>query len=96
MAQHFTMSQQLSGSIDRWIARQRDPSLTRPEAIRRLIEAGLNARDKLSAASPGGSGASGSRKPPTAPRARKPAPKAKALSMSKEAQIRALREQDAG
>ena len=29
-------------------------------------------------------------------RARKPAPKAKALSMSKEAQIRALREQDAG
>ena len=29
-------------------------------------------------------------------RARKPAPKAKALPMSKEAQIRALREQDAG
>ena len=35
-------------------------------------------------------------KPAAASRARKPAPKAKALPMSKEAQIRALREQDAG
>ena len=66
------------------------------EAIRRLIEAGLNATAKLSAASPGSSGSGGSSKPATdklspAPPPRKP-PRAKPLTMSKEAQIRALRE----
>jgi transcriptional regulator with XRE-family HTH domain len=54
---------------------------------------------------PGGSTPGSTRKPAarakTAPRAKKPgknasAPKAKALPMSKEAQIRALREQEAG
>lgn len=30
-------------SLDEWIAERREPSLTRPEAIRRLIEAGLKA-----------------------------------------------------
>ena len=28
-------------NLDAWIARQRDPKLTRPEAIRRLVELGL-------------------------------------------------------
>jgi hypothetical protein len=30
-------------SLDKWVAGQDDPMLTRPEAIRRLIEAGLKA-----------------------------------------------------
>jgi hypothetical protein len=29
------------GTLDAWIAKQREPDLTRPEAIRRLVEAGL-------------------------------------------------------
>jgi hypothetical protein len=28
-------------TIDRWIAQQNDPSIDRPEAIRRLVEIGL-------------------------------------------------------
>jgi len=66
------------------------------EVLRRLIELGLG---KAPTAAPSGGSA---RKPAAttkpAPRAKKPgqrtpAPKAKALRMSKEAQIRALREQ---
>jgi hypothetical protein len=30
--------------IDEWITRQSDPALTRPEAIRRLVELGLKAK----------------------------------------------------
>ena len=34
------------GRLDAWIARQREP-LSRPEAIRRLVEAGLKAKPTL-------------------------------------------------
>jgi len=30
--------------VDQWIAKQKEPGLTRPEAIRRLVELGLKAR----------------------------------------------------
>lgn len=30
--------------IDAWISRQKEPDLTRPEAIRRLVEIGLKAK----------------------------------------------------
>jgi hypothetical protein len=72
---------------------------TEAEAIRRLIEAGLKAKT----ASSGGTGSGGSGKPakpskPAAPRARKPAQDrmtSQATPTSKEAQLRALREQGA-
>jgi hypothetical protein len=90
--------------IDDWAFANRIRS--RGEAIRRLIEVGLKARQV--AAPSGGSTPKreprGSRPDPAKSRAtkkpatgkRSPAPKAKALPMSKEAQIRALREQGAG
>jgi hypothetical protein len=31
-------------TLDQWIARQKDAELTRPEAIRRLVELGLKAK----------------------------------------------------
>ena len=31
-------------TLDDWIAKQKEPELTRPEAIRRLVEIGLKAR----------------------------------------------------
>ena len=31
----------LLDTLDKWIEKQRDPDLSRPEAIRRLVEAGL-------------------------------------------------------
>jgi hypothetical protein len=34
------------GALDAWIAKQKEPSLTRPEAIRRLVELGLKAKHK--------------------------------------------------
>jgi len=33
-------------AIDDWISKQKDPELTRPEAIRRLIEGALKVRHK--------------------------------------------------
>jgi hypothetical protein len=33
-------------SLDAWIAKQKEPGLTRPEAIRRLVEIGLKAKGK--------------------------------------------------
>jgi transcriptional regulator with XRE-family HTH domain len=59
----------------------------------------LNTTEKSSAASPGGSGSGGSSKPQrqsvaTEKPATRKAPRAKAAAMSKEAQIRALRERD--
>jgi hypothetical protein len=33
-------------AVDKWIARQDDPALDRPEAIRRLVELGLKAKGK--------------------------------------------------
>jgi len=32
--------------LDAWIAKQKEPSLTRPEAIRRLVEIGLRSKQK--------------------------------------------------
>jgi hypothetical protein len=34
------------GAIDAWIVKQKDPGLTRPEAIRRLVELGLTVKTK--------------------------------------------------
>ena len=31
-------------TLDAWISRQKEPDLTRPEAIRRLVELGLKAK----------------------------------------------------
>ncbi len=36
----------LLATLDGWIAKQREPDLTRPEAIRRLVELGLTAKTK--------------------------------------------------
>src|SRR4051812_33488589 len=61
--------------LDAWIARQPGPKPTRPEAIRRLIEAGLNATENSSVASDTGTDPAGSDKPARAKpaaRARKP------------------------
>jgi hypothetical protein len=33
-------------ALDAWISRQKDPDLSRPEAIRRLVELGLKANGK--------------------------------------------------
>ena len=70
---------------------------TESEAIRRLIEAGLSGQaapkpEPSSASEPGGDQAA----EPVAskPSPRKTPPRAKAAAMSKEAQIRALRERD--
>jgi hypothetical protein len=40
-------------ALDAWISRQKDPELTRPEAIRRLVELGLTV--KMSAKQPSSS-----------------------------------------
>ena len=32
--------------LDAWIAKQKEPELSRPEAIRRLVELGLKAKGK--------------------------------------------------
>jgi len=33
-----------SAAIDAWMKKQKEPDLTRPEAIRRLVEIGLKAK----------------------------------------------------
>jgi hypothetical protein len=33
-------------AIDTWISKQKEPDLSRPEAIRRLVEIGLKAKGK--------------------------------------------------
>jgi len=82
----------LEDRIDEW--RRAQPDLPpRAEAARRLIEVGLNA-DKLSATSatrPKGQAGDADQVAESAIRKHR----AKPLSMSKEAQIRALRERDA-
>src|SRR4051812_40842934 len=73
VAQHFTMSQELSASVDAWIMGHRDPKPTRPEAIRRLIEAGLG---KTKASPPsGGTGSGTAKKPATAGKTAAPTPR---------------------
>ena len=82
--------------LDAWIANQPDPKPTRPEAIRRLIETGLKAGDPLPIRSTKPSRGGSDQDAETS--ASKPVPRkprAKALAISKEAQIRALRERDA-
>jgi hypothetical protein len=36
----------LDGELDRWIAEQADPTLTKPEAIRRLVRQALAGREE--------------------------------------------------
>jgi hypothetical protein len=81
-----------------WRREQSDPP-GRPEAIRRLIEAGLNVSEKSAPASSGGRGPA--EKPAdsgktAAPRARKPRASERetqpAPRLTKEAQLRAMRE----
>jgi hypothetical protein len=38
------MHDQSLGALDSWIAKQKDSRLTRPEAIRRLVELGLKVK----------------------------------------------------
>jgi hypothetical protein len=43
---HLTLLPEPLAEVDAWILKQKDPNLTRPEAIRRLIEIGLKASGK--------------------------------------------------
>jgi hypothetical protein len=40
------MHKQHLDALDSWITKQREPDLSRPEAIRRLVELGLKAKTK--------------------------------------------------
>jgi len=52
---HLRILPDQSASIDAWIAKQKEPELTRPEAIRRLVELGLKVkRPARSIGKPGG------------------------------------------
>jgi hypothetical protein len=87
------------GTVDEW--RRQQPDLpSRSEAIRRLIELGLGKAPV--SAPPSGSPPGSTRKPaspgkPAAPRAKKPtaSDRQATAAQTKEAQIRALREQGA-
>jgi hypothetical protein len=83
-------------ALDDW--RKRQPDLpSRPEAIRRLIEAGLRAADPIPIKNqkPGGGGAEKPPEPAVKPSRSSPSRTPKAAPVSKEAQLRALREQGA-
>jgi hypothetical protein len=41
---HLRVLPAQSAEIDAWIAKQKEPNLSRPEAIRRLVELGLKAK----------------------------------------------------
>jgi hypothetical protein len=43
---HLRVLPNQSAAIDAWIARQKEPEISRPEAIRRLVELGLKAKSK--------------------------------------------------
>jgi hypothetical protein len=43
---HLRVLPDQSAAIDVWMAKQKEPGLTRPEAIRRLVELGLKAKGK--------------------------------------------------
>jgi metal-responsive CopG/Arc/MetJ family transcriptional regulator len=96
------IAEELLGRVDQWRGRQSDVP-NRSEAIRRLIEAGLSAGEKSSPTSSGGSGPAASEKPPRtanlATRLRKPRASERetqpAPRLTKEAQLRAMREQGA-
>jgi hypothetical protein len=81
--------------IDDYRFTKRLPS--RAEAIRRLIEAGLSTSEKGGTSDDGGAGGKSkprATKPPSSPEKPKPAPRSAAptTSLTKEAQLRALRE----
>jgi hypothetical protein len=89
-------------ALDRWRREQADPP-GRPEAIRRLIEASLSRQGDTKPDTSGGSTPGSTRKPASpgktaTPRAKKPtaSDRQATAAQTKEAQIRALREQGAG
>jgi hypothetical protein len=43
---HLRVLPEQSAAIDAWIEKQKEPDLSRPEAIRRLVELGLTVRTK--------------------------------------------------
>jgi hypothetical protein len=43
---HLRVLPDQRAAIDEWIKRQKEPGLTRPEAIRRLVEMGLKGKGK--------------------------------------------------
>jgi hypothetical protein len=43
---HLTLEPGPLSEVDQWIARQKEPGLTRPKAIRRLVEIGLKTKGK--------------------------------------------------
>ena len=43
---HLTLTPEPLAAVDQWIADQMEPNLTRPQAIRRLVELGLKAKTK--------------------------------------------------
>jgi hypothetical protein len=43
---HLTLAPDPLAEVDHWIAKQKEPELSRPEAIRRLVELGLKAKPK--------------------------------------------------
>lgn len=47
VAQHLTMPPELSGALDAYVTAQADPSLSRPEAIRRMLTDHLRDRGFL-------------------------------------------------
>jgi hypothetical protein len=43
---HLRVLPEQFAAIDAWIKKQKEPDLTRPEAIRRLVEIGLTVKGK--------------------------------------------------
>src|SRR6266436_4802074 len=43
---HLTLAPDPLADVDRWIEKQKEPGLSRPEAIRRLVELALKAKTK--------------------------------------------------
>jgi len=41
---HLTLAPEPLAEVDAWISKQKEPGLSRPEAIRRLVELGLKAK----------------------------------------------------
>jgi hypothetical protein len=48
---HLTLAPGPLAEVDRWIEKQKEPDLSRPEAIRRLVEIGLAGAKKFAAPS---------------------------------------------
>jgi len=50
---HLRVLPDQSAAIEVWITKQKEPALTRPEAIRRLVELGLKVKPERSFSKPG-------------------------------------------